>query len=224
VHVEATSRDVLARELARATLARTPAREPPAEVAPAAAPQRAAPRRPRDDADRSPSLLVPAAGLVLLHPFMPRLFAACGVIRDERCDTIDDTQRPRAAALLHWLAHGDAHGEPLELELPFIKVLLGLTPDDALAPQGLRDSDRVEAQALLVSVIAHWSALRNTGVDALRVTFLQRRGLLEARDGAWHLRLQTEAFDMLVASLPWGIGYLRLPWMTAPLITDWPTP
>jgi hypothetical protein len=222
---DAAARAALARRLARATLGAREARPPLTDTAPAAAMSpRRAPQPATDDTDRMPSLLVPAAGLVLLHPFVPRLFAACKLVTDERSDTIDDAQRPRAAALLHWLAHGDAYGEALEFELPFVKLLLGLAPDDALAPHGLTDSDRAEGEALLQSVIAHWSALRNTGIDALRVNFLQRRGLLEARDGAWHLRVQTEAFDMLVALLPWGIGFVRLPWMTRPLITDWPTP
>ena len=36
--------------------------------------------------------------------------------------------------------------------------------------------------------------------------------------------LRVESFDMLVGQLPWGIGIVKLPWMTKPIYTDWPTP
>jgi hypothetical protein len=70
----------------------------------------------------------------------------------------------------------------------------------------------------------HWSALRGTGVDGLRLSFLQRRGLLSRGDDAWHLRMQSEAFDMLMGMLPWRIEQLRLPWMPKLLMVEWPTP
>jgi Contractile injection system tape measure protein len=168
-------------------------------------------------------LLVPLAGLVLLHPWLPRMLAGCGVL-DESGKQILPAELPRACALLHALACDDA---PLaEHQLPFIKLLLGRPPDEPLtaALPALSLADCEEVDALLAAVRDHWSALRGTGIEGLRLSFLQRRGLLSRGDGTWHLRMQSEAFDMLMAMLPWRIEQVRLPWMPKLLIVEWPTP
>ncbi len=167
------------------------------------------------------SLLVPLAGLVLLHPWLPRLLAGCGVLDDAGRQI---AQMPRACALLHALACGDA--EPAEHQLPFVKLLLGRPPDEPLtaALPVLAPADHEEIAALLAAVREHWTALRGTAVEGLRLSFLQRRGLLERADAAWQLRMQGEAFDLLLGLLPWSIGLVRLPWMRDPLVVEWATP
>ena len=131
---------------------------------------------------------------------------------------------PRAAAMLHWLA--SEREEIYEFELTTIKVLLGLMPDHVLlAGAGLlSEADRIEADALLAAAISHWGALGKTGVAALRMSFLQRRGLLRNMGSGWQLQVEPESFDLLLGKLPWGISIVRLPWMTRPIFTDWPTP
>jgi hypothetical protein len=167
--------------------------------------------------------LVDNAGVVLLHPFLPRLFDVVGVAT-EGAQALDAACAPRAAALLHWLATGRA--EVFEFELALIKVLLGLTPGDPLAVADglLSDRDRAEADALLAAAIEHWPALGNTSIDGLRVSFLQRRGLLRDGERGWQLQVETESFDVLLGRLPWSIGIMKLPWMTRPIYIDWPTP
>lgn len=167
------------------------------------------------------SLLVPLAGLVLLHPWLPRLLAGCGVLDATGREIV---QLPRACALLHALACGDA--EPPEHQLPLVKLLLGHPPDEPLtaALPALASADHEEIAALLAAVREHWSALRGTTVEGLRLSFLQRRGLLEHTGAAWQLRMQGEAFDMLLGLLPWSIGLVRLPWMREPLVVEWATP
>jgi hypothetical protein len=166
---------------------------------------------------------VPLAGLVLLHPWLARLLAACGVL-DGSGRRLVPALLPRACALLHALACGDA--EVAEHQLPFVKLLLGCPPDEPLtaALPALAPADSAELAALLEAVRDHWSALRGTGVEGLRLSFLQRRGLLARVDGAWQLRLQSEPFDVLLGLLPWPIGLVRLPWMAQPLVVEWPTP
>ena len=175
------------------------------------------------DTDTDSAMLVPMAGLVLVHPYLPRLLEACGLHTPGERSLRADALAP-ACSLLHWLGCG--RDETPEFDLPLIKLLLGTAPDAPLtvAPVAPRDADRVEAIALLDSVRMHWSALRGTGNDGLRMSFLQRRGLLGRRDGAWHLRMQGEAFDMLLAMLPWSIGLIRLPWVPLPLVVEWDTP
>lgn len=175
--------------------------------------------------DEAAALLVPLAGLVLLHPFLPRLLAACGV-RDATGRAIEPAQLPRACALLHALACGDSGPDgAAEHQLPFIKLLLGQPPEAPLGhtPPTLSAAEQDEVAALLDAVREHWAALRGTGVEGLRVSFLQRRGLLRRADGAWQLRMQGEAFDLLLIQLPWAIHLVKLPWMPQPVMVDWPS-
>ncbi len=175
--------------------------------------------------DEAAALLVPLAGLVLLHPFLPRLLAACGVL-DATGRAIEPARLPRACALLHALACGDSGPDgAAEHQLPFIKLLLGQPPEAALGhtPPTLSAAEHDEVAALLDAVREHWTALRGTGVEGLRVSFLQRRGLLRRADGAWQLRMQGEAFDLLMGLLPWAIHLVKLPWMPQPVMVDWPS-
>jgi hypothetical protein len=180
-------------------------------------------RRLDDAANESAGYPACDAGLVLLHPFLPRLFNAVGIAPANAAE-LPEAVLPRAAALLHWLVSG--REEIYEFELTTIKVLLGLAPDQMLlAGAGLlSEADRVEADALLAAAIAHWGALGKTGVAALRMSFLQRRGLLRNIGSSWQLQVEPESFDLLLGKLPWGISIVRLPWMTRPIFTDWPTP
>jgi hypothetical protein len=66
--------------------------------------------------------------------------------------------------------------------------------------------------------------LGETSIDGLRHTFLQRRGVLRDAGHAWNLQVEPAAFDVLLASLPWTFGIVRLPWMTRPIFIEWPTP
>jgi len=179
------------------------------------------PAVPRKEAAAQASWVLPLAGLVLLHPFLPRFLAGCGVLSEDG-RTIAESQLPRACALLHALACG-AEAPVIEHQLPLIKLLLGLVPDlplsAALAP--LDAADREEVEALLGAVREHWTALRGTGVEGLRLSFLQRRGLLRRGEGVWQLKLQAEAFDLLLGLLPWGISLVKLPWMAQPLMVEW---
>jgi hypothetical protein len=181
------------------------------------------PRWPDDDAEAG--LLLPLAGLVLLHPFLPRLLQGLGLAMPGtamRPLSVDSLQR--ALPLLHALATG---GDELqEFELGGAKLLLGLDPGRplsfALQPAG--PAERAEADSLLDAAIGHWPALRGTGREGLRTSFLQRRGLLRRGDGGPVLTLQSEPFDLLLNTLPWGLGLVKLPWMPEPLHVEWPMP
>jgi len=169
------------------------------------------------------SLLVPLAGLVLLHPYLPQLLGGCGLV-EPRAREFPPAALPRACGLLHWLATGQ--DEAPEFDLPLVKLLLGAAPDWPLhrPPEPPGHTDRDEALALLQAVPRHWRALRGTGADGLRLSFLQRRGLLARAEGGWRLHMQGESYDLLLASLPWALGPIRLPWMARPLHVEWTAP
>jgi hypothetical protein len=166
------------------------------------------------------ALVTHDAGLVLLHPFLPRLFEALGILTPDM-RTIGEAGLPRAAALLHWLLSGRA--DVFEFELAIIKVLLGLAPEHPLtvARGLLADTDTAEADHMLAAVIGHWPALGKTSPAGLRSSFLQRRGALREIAEGWQLQVEPQSFDVLLGRLPWGIGIVKLPWMTRPLFTEW---
>ncbi len=175
-----------------------------------------------DDEGGLAGVQVPHAGLVLLHPFLPRLFDACGIPMTGS-GGCDETGLSRALSLLHWLATGT--DEMHEFEWPLPMLLLGRHPDvrPTGAPVPPSAEDRAEAEALLDAVRDHWPALRGTGTGALRTQFLQRRGVLSSQGGHWCLRPDGQSFDLLLATLPWSLQWVRLPWMPAPLEVLWPT-
>lgn len=168
-------------------------------------------------------LTVEYSGLILIHPFLPQLFEQTGLWRPGE-SRLHDASLPRAAALLSYAARGD--DEPIEFDLPLVKVLLGLRPETALplAAGLLESGDKREADELLASVVEHWRALKHTSIAALRASFLQRGGLLAEADDGWRLRVEGRPFDLLLDQLPWGFSTVKLRWMTAPLFTEWMTP
>ena len=166
--------------------------------------------------DLHEGVFVDAAGIVLLHPFLPLLFERQEVVVDGRLVRPD-----RAFALLHFLATGQTRAPEHALVLP--KLLCGWDPAaPAPAPIELSEAAQAEAQSLLVAAIGHWGALGDTSPDALRGTFLARPGKLSRRDEDDVLQVETQAYDVLLGQLPWGIGTVRLPWMPRFLWVEWP--
>jgi hypothetical protein len=156
------------------------------------------------------------AGLVLLHPFLPRFFAALGITRDDEL-----VQPDRALCLLHYLATGQQVAPEYELILPKIlcNVPLGAPVE---AQVGLTAAELEEAAALLKAVIRHWEVLRDSSIESLRGTFLVRAGKVSLRDdGDWLLQVEAKGFDILLEQLPWGIGMIQLPWMPKMLWVEW---
>ncbi len=146
------------------------------------------------------------AGLVLLHPYVGWLL--------EKTGAGDDL--PRAAALLHHAVWGRASTS--EWDLPLIKILLGLRPEEVLIPGELTDEDGPIIMELLTGVLEHWAALGSTGPDGLRANFLQRPGKLEPE---WVLTVERQPYDVLLDRLPWGIGLVKTGFMEAPMKVNW---
>lgn len=162
-----------------------------------------------------PSLLVDHAGMVLLHPFLPRFLEGLGVADGDELLDAD-----RAVGLLHHLATGQKLVP--EQTTPLAKVLCGRPLEEPVERDPHLTTDEVaEATALLTAVIGHWEALRSTSPDALRAEFLTRPGTLSTDGGDWVLRVEDRTVDILLAQMPWGISMVQTPWMQRMLRVEW---
>jgi len=168
--------------------------------------------------DKPEGIYIHNAGLVILHPFLPELFKALDLTKDTSWK--DEPSRHTAVIMLEYLASGS--DECPEFDLPLNKIICGLSTDEVLkVEESLSEEIKRECDNMLRVVIQHWSALKNTGIDALRETFLQRYGRLTEVDNGWLLQVEQKPVDVLVNHLPWGIGTIRLPWMQDILYTEW---
>ena len=85
----------------------------------------------------------------------------------------------------------------------------------------MTDIEKSESHKLLEAVIGHWDALKQTSVDGLRTSFVQRNAVLIETMRHWLLRVERKPYDMLLERLPWGISMIRLSWMKKVLTVEW---
>jgi hypothetical protein len=167
------------------------------------------------DVDLDEGIRVGCAGVVLLHPFLPRLFAVLGIATEDKL-----LQPERALALLHFLTTGQRVAPEYDLLLP--KFLCNVPLDMPVKSRiELTVSEEEEAVAMLEAVVRHWSALGDTSIDALRGSFLVRPGRLSRRGSDDVLQVEARSYDILLDQLPWGIGLIQLPWMEKILWIEW---
>jgi len=173
------------------------------------------------DQDRTFGVPVSYAGLVLLAPFLAKLFAARNVLHPGEKSLKGEALR-RAAALLHFAAAADHDGH--EYELGLIKILLGVPIDQPIlfASGILSRGDREAVETLLSDVVEHWRVIRPMSIDALRESFLHRRGLLSEHRGSWHLRVEGAPIDSFLDHLPWSLTTLTMAWLPSPITIEWP--
>jgi hypothetical protein len=164
------------------------------------------------------SITTPHAGLILIAPWLPPLFAQLSL-------TLDDAFASEEAqhTALHLLAQMATGGTPVEEhDLLLHKLLCGIEPDAAVPPAlELPEALVQEGESLLHSIVEHWPALSSGSPDDLRRLFLQREGLLAQSAGGWQLTVERNGFDILLDQLTWPYGIVRLPWMRETISAQW---
>ena len=158
------------------------------------------------------------AGLVIVWPYLPRLFSNLGMVDNGNFINMDTAER--AALLLQYLAEPDT--EMPESLLSLNKLLCGFELSWPL-PADFTPTEREQSEcdALLKAVTCHWDVLKNMSLERIRLDFFQRQGVLSARAGNWLLQVEQQTHDILMQKLPWPIGVVKLPWMDCALQVDW---
>ncbi len=167
---------------------------------------------------QSKEIYISNAGLVLLHPFLPALFEELKLIEDKQW--INREAQQKAVLILEFLVA--AVEEFPEFNLPLNKIICGIDLANPLEQGSMLSAEIKHAcEELLREAIRHWSVLKNTGIDSLRETYLQRNGKLTRVDKGWLLQVEQKTVDVLLNKLPWGIGIVKLPWMEEILYVEW---
>ncbi len=158
------------------------------------------------------------AGIILIHPFLPRFFAKLDLLDGNQFKNED--ARHKGVVLLHYLATGSPTTPDYNLVLPKLlcDMPINLSVDHYLT---LDNAELEAADDMLSAAIEHWKALGKTSPDGLREGFLQRPGKIEMVSGARRLLIEHNTLDILLDRLPWGIGIVKLPWMGEMLKVEW---
>lgn len=178
---------------------------------------------PLPNAASGTSVHIANAGLVLLNPYLPALFDRLGLLTasaDGQPRVTGAEATSRAVHLLQYLVTGRLDTPAAELALN--KLLAGISLSAPVAPEiGASPADFEICDGLLAAVIARWPAIRNTSVDGLRETFLQRGGRLESMDDGWRLTVQRKTLDVLVDQIPWSFTTIFHRWMPGQVHVGW---
>lgn len=168
-------------------------------------------------------LYINNAGLVLLNPFLPRLFTMLSYTENGKFKGREE--QIRAIFLMQFLVFGnDKKTQP---EYPEHELLLNKTlvawENEKPIPRSieLKEEELSTAESLLKAVLQHWSKLKNTSLAGLREGFLQREGKLEFRENDMLLTVESKAYDMLLDSIPWSYNLIKFPWMKQAVHVKW---
>lgn len=171
-----------------------------------------------EDFDFQGGIFVENAGLVLLHPFIAGLFSNLQLTENGKF--IAESDQSLAARILQFLVYGE--NELAENFYPLSKILCGMGISQFLGEDiEISQDTKIECEELLQAVIGHWSVLKNTSIEGLRETFLQRNGKISRVEKGWKLQVERKTVDVLLAKLPWGMGIVKLPWMEEMMFVEW---
>ena len=167
---------------------------------------------PRED------IYIANAGMVLLAPYLPRLFERLGFTDHGEFKT--RLVAERAVHCLQYLVNSNLNSP--EYQLVLNKLLCGVKPGLPICRSiELSADERLQLEGLLKAVKQHWKALENTSIDGLRESFLRRNGRLQLKDDSWQLAVETRAFDMLLEQLPWSFNTIKFAWMDRVIYVEW---
>jgi hypothetical protein len=161
------------------------------------------------------ALFTGSAGIVILNPFLKSFFQKLKLMESERM------VRPEKAALvLYHLCHNHKPGH--EGELVFEKILAGLEVHQFVdIEQPLPKGFSKEKDELLVSVIGHWTVLKNTSPASFQQGFLQRDGKIVLSGESCGLNVESKGHDVLLGRLSWSFSLFQLSWMKYTVNVDW---
>ncbi len=158
------------------------------------------------------------AGMVLLAPFLPRLFTMMELTDNGKFRGRD--AQIKAIFLTQYAVFGD--GEFPEYALQLNKLLTNFKTGIPLPRKSvLTDDEKTMVDGMLEGVLQNWGRLANTTVSGLQEGFLRREGRLEELEETFSLTVEARAYDMLLDHVPWNFRTIKFSWMQKALQVKW---
>lgn len=158
------------------------------------------------------------AGIVIVWPYLDRFFQMLEMTEKGSFKTEGDAVR--AIHLIQYLVTGS--NETPEHELLLNKILCGIKLATPVPLQiELTGKEKKTSDLMLKGVMQNWEKLKSSSIDAMREGFFVRQGFIEEKDDFWELEVEKKTIDILLKSLPWGFGTVKLPWMSKGMIVNW---
>ncbi|GAB5417888.1 MAG: hypothetical protein Crog4KO_23640 [Crocinitomicaceae bacterium] len=163
-------------------------------------------------------IYVENAGIIILWPFFRQLFGMLDMIEDDAFVSI--AAKIRGIHLLQYMCTGET-SHP-EHELILNKILCGV-PTNLPIDDSFEISPKEEEviESMLLGVLANWSRMKDSSVEALRETFMIRSGKISFAEETIDMHVEKKTVDVLFESMPWTFTFVSLPWMKKPLRTIW---
>jgi hypothetical protein len=158
------------------------------------------------------------AGLVLISPFLPRLFTMMDLTESGKFKNRD--ARIKAVFLMQYAVFGDEDFPEYTMQLN--KLLTNFKTGTPIpAKSNLSDEEKNTVHAMLEGVLQNWGRLTNTTVAGLQESFLRREGRLEEQDDLHLLTVESKAYDMLLDHVPWNFRTIKFSWMQKAIQVKW---
>lgn len=158
------------------------------------------------------------AGLVLVSPFLPRLFSMLELTEN---GTFKNREAQiKAIFLMQYAVFGN--GEFAEHQMQLNKLLTNFKTGIPIPRRpNLTDEERETVDGMLRGVLQNWGRLTNTTVAGLQEGFLRREGSLEEQENQYILTVEAKAFDMLLDYVPWNFRTIKFSWMKKAIQVKW---
>jgi hypothetical protein len=171
-------------------------------------------------AEQPVSTFIGNAGMALLSPYLPRLFAVLGLTEDGRFAGRD--AQIRAMFAMQHAVFGQAEAEYPEYEMTLNKLLTGFETGIPIPRRmALTEQEQEAVSSMLQGLLQHWEKLKNTSPAGLREGFLARNGKLEEREDFYLLTVEEKSYDMLLDSCPWSFRAIKYSWMKKAINVKW---
>ena len=171
----------------------------------------------QDFVESKESIYINNAGLVLFNPYITTFFSKLGITEHGKFKDQESTFR--AIHLLQLLVTDAVYEEH---ELVLNKILCNL-PVSSPIPMDivLKPAEKLLAKELVEITMKRWKKGSSGSKESFRASFINRDGRLSMINEEWHLKVEQRGYDVILNTLPWSFGMIKLPWMLKPLIVEW---
>lgn len=165
------------------------------------------------------SLYVQNSGIVLLAPYLPKVFERLALLNEEGIFKNEES-KIKAVEVIHFLTFGTE--EMMEYTTILNKLMVAMPVSTPLKTKiSLTVDDKALCESLLKGVLQNWPSLMSSSIDNLRGTFLIREGKLTSHEDKYLLKVEEKGFDMLIDKVPWSFKLVKYKWMKKPIFVEW---